>query len=55
MPDSPTIKQLAERIAAHIAKASAERMTGQVRIEVNMSQGGVKDVFLDRRERLQAS
>jgi hypothetical protein len=49
-----TIQELAQQIAQHIAKASAERMTGQVRIEVNLSQGGVKDVFLDRRERLQA-
>lgn len=52
---SRTIQDIAREIAQHIAKASAEKMTGQVRIEVNLSQGGIKDVFLDRRERLQAS
>lgn len=50
-----TIQDIARQIAQQIAKASAEKMTGQVRFEVNMSQGGVKDIFVDRREKLQAS
>lgn len=50
-----TIQDIAQQIAQHIAKASSEKVTGQVRVEVNLSQGAIANIFVDRREKLQAS
>lgn len=47
-----TIKEISQEIAQHIAQAMAEGVTGTVRVEVVMNQGGIRDIFLDKRQKL---